>query len=177
MNTRSAIASGPGFRTLAPLTRFLGAKLGANDHRHRATPGHVQPLSSQLNGTPGHAGPHQAVLRECLLSSRSRVRVAVGEQVRKRTPAPFPPLGSQPGSQPTELRACGGPGTSHLAIARYITARQIPDLASGRRAALVPNANRGPCRVGNLFAIEQGKGGRVSMLTASYGAWKYDSGW
>jgi DNA-binding transcriptional ArsR family regulator len=58
----------------------LGAKLGANDHRQRATPGHVQPLSPQLNGTPGHAGPPQAMLRECLLSSRSRVRVAVGRR-------------------------------------------------------------------------------------------------
>jgi hypothetical protein len=102
--------------------------------------------------TCAHTGP--SIAAYVLLSSRSRVRVAVGAQLRKRTPAPFPPLGSQPESQPTELRACGGPGTSHLAIARYITARQIPDPASGRRAALVPNANRGPCRVGNLFAIE-----------------------
>jgi hypothetical protein len=58
------------------------ARRGANDHRHRATPGHVQPLSPQLNGTPGHAGPPHATLRECLLSSRSRVRVAVGAQFR-----------------------------------------------------------------------------------------------
>jgi hypothetical protein len=55
------------------------ARRGANDHRHRATPGHVQPLSPQLNGTPGHAGPPHATLRECLLSSRCP---AVGAQFR-----------------------------------------------------------------------------------------------
>src|SRR6266566_227169 len=39
---RSAAASGPlVIRTLALLTRTRGAKLGANDHRHTATPGHV----------------------------------------------------------------------------------------------------------------------------------------
>jgi hypothetical protein len=72
------IASGPSFRTLALLTRSWGAKRGANDHRHRATSGHAQPLSLRQNGTPGHGGRRQAVFRECLLSSRSRVRVAVG---------------------------------------------------------------------------------------------------
>jgi hypothetical protein len=31
-------------RTLVLLTRFLGAKLGANHPRLRAPPGHIQPL-------------------------------------------------------------------------------------------------------------------------------------
>ena len=52
-------------------------RTAANDHRHRATPGHGQPFSPQPNGTLGHTGPRQALPRECLLSSRSRVRVAV----------------------------------------------------------------------------------------------------
>jgi hypothetical protein len=65
-------------RTLASLTRLLGAKLGANDHRHRATSGHVQPLSLQLDDTSGHIQHRPSTLRKCLLSSRSRVRVAVG---------------------------------------------------------------------------------------------------
>jgi len=39
-------------------------------------------LFCSIAGTSGHIGPHEAVLRECLLSSRSRVRVAVGTQVR-----------------------------------------------------------------------------------------------
>ena len=72
----------PGIRTLALLTRSLGAKLGASYHRHRATPGHIQPLSLQLGGAPGHAQHRPGTLRKCLLSSRSRVRVAVGAQVR-----------------------------------------------------------------------------------------------
>src|ERR1035441_4609996 len=55
--------------------------------------------------TSGHARPPQATLRECLLSSRSRVRVAVGAQLSVRTYAPFLSLGSQTGSQTTELQS------------------------------------------------------------------------
>src|SRR2546423_15520976 len=54
----------------------------ANDRRHRAMSGHIQRLSLKLNGTSGHARRHRTTLRQCLLSSRSRVRVAVGAQVR-----------------------------------------------------------------------------------------------
>src|SRR5262249_10164453 len=61
--------------------RFLGAKLGANDHSYRATPGHIQPLRLQLNGSSSHTRRRQAAFRECLLSSRSRVRVAVGAEL------------------------------------------------------------------------------------------------
>jgi len=56
---RSALAASIGVpivRTLALLTRSWGVKLGANDHRHWSTPGHVQALSLRLNGASGHAG-------------------------------------------------------------------------------------------------------------------------
>jgi hypothetical protein len=43
-----------GIRTLALLMRSPGAKLRANDHRHRDTPGHFQPFSLRSNGTSGH---------------------------------------------------------------------------------------------------------------------------
>jgi hypothetical protein len=52
-----------------------------NDHSRGATSGHSQLLSVQLDGTSGHIRHHPATLRECLLSSRSRVRVAVGAQI------------------------------------------------------------------------------------------------
>src|SRR5690349_23029430 len=71
----------PVTRTLALLTRFRGAKRGANDRRHRATPGHVRPLVLARNGTLGHIRRCTETLRKCLLSSRSRVRVAVGAQM------------------------------------------------------------------------------------------------
>ncbi len=57
-------------------TRFRGAKRGANDRRHRATPGYIRPFALARNGTSGHTRHHPATLRKCLLSSRSRVRVA-----------------------------------------------------------------------------------------------------
>jgi len=53
------------------LTRFWGAKRGANSDRCWATPGHVQPLSVQVNGTSGHVWHRQATVGECLLNSRS----------------------------------------------------------------------------------------------------------
>ena len=68
-------------RALALLTRLRGAKQGANDHRHTATSGHIQPLLLQLDGTSGHTGRCHAASRDCLLSSRSRVRVALGAQI------------------------------------------------------------------------------------------------
>ena len=69
-------------RTLALLTGFRGAKRGANDYRVRATPGHMQPSVPRPNGTSGHMQHRPGTLRKCLLSSRSRVRVAVGAQVK-----------------------------------------------------------------------------------------------
>jgi hypothetical protein len=59
-------------RILALLTRFRGADRGANDHRSRATSGHIQPLQVRSSGTLGHVYPDRATLRECLLSSGSR---------------------------------------------------------------------------------------------------------
>jgi hypothetical protein len=53
---------------------------GSQRPRARDTSAPVRPLSLQLDGTPGHIRPHQAALRECLLGSRSRVRVALGAQ-------------------------------------------------------------------------------------------------
>ena len=67
-------------RTLALLTIFRGAKRGASNPRNLAASGHVQPLALRPNGTSGCTGPHSTAFRECL-SSRSRVRVAVGAQV------------------------------------------------------------------------------------------------
>ena len=46
------------------------------------TPGHSQSLRLRRNGTSGHIQHYQGTFRKCLLSSRSRVRVAVGAQVR-----------------------------------------------------------------------------------------------
>ena len=69
-------------RTLAGLTRSRGASRGANGVRHRATPGHVQPLSVQLDGTSGHLRHRLATARKCLLSSRSQVRILLGALIR-----------------------------------------------------------------------------------------------
>src|SRR5580658_3921750 len=68
--------------------RTRGAKRGANDQTTRATSSYLQPLSLRQNGTSGHTQHLAGTLRKCLLSSRSRVRVAVGAQVTSgaRTP-------------------------------------------------------------------------------------------
>jgi len=72
--------SGRRIQILASLTRIRGAKRGANHHRHQATPGHIERSGMEERGTSGRIQHHPAVLRKCLLSSRSRVRVAVGAQ-------------------------------------------------------------------------------------------------
>ncbi len=46
--------------------RSLGAKLGANEGGHQATPGHVQRLSVQVNATSGDAGRRRATVGMCL---------------------------------------------------------------------------------------------------------------
>ena len=89
----------PGIRTLALLTRSRGAKRGANDHRHRAAPGHLQPFPLRSNGTSGHTQHRPGILRKCLLSSRSRVRVAVGAQVRGLGLLPTEWLGAKLGAK------------------------------------------------------------------------------
>ena len=39
---------------ISDANEILGARGGANGGRYRATPGHIQPLSVQLNSTSGH---------------------------------------------------------------------------------------------------------------------------
>ncbi len=81
-------------RTLAMLTRLQGAKRGANDGRSWATSGHMQPMPVPRNGTSGHAPHRRATLRKCLLSSRSRVRVAVGAHIQiTRSASLLPAIG------------------------------------------------------------------------------------
>jgi hypothetical protein len=60
--------------------RARGAKRGANSDRHRATPGHTQPLSVQVESTSGATQRRLATSWKCLLSSRPRVRIALGAQ-------------------------------------------------------------------------------------------------
>jgi len=98
--TRNRLArTNTDIRTLAWLTRFRGAKWGANDQRHGATPGHVRQFSFQRNGTSGNVRRRPATRRECLLSSRSRVRVAVGAQVTVLNSAASSTLRRAAGSQ------------------------------------------------------------------------------
>ena len=56
----------------------LGAKLGANGRSLQATPGHNQLTSVQLDGSVSYTRQHTAMLRRCLLSSGSRVRILPG---------------------------------------------------------------------------------------------------
>src|SRR3984893_2828837 len=56
----------------------LGAKLGANEHSPQATSGHSQPPPVQVNGLLGDARQYAAMVRWCLLSSGSRVRILPG---------------------------------------------------------------------------------------------------
>ena len=77
----AAAALALSIRTLALRTRSRGALRGANDRRCRATPGHMQPRRVRPSGTSGCIRHRPATLRKCLLSSRSRVRVAVGAQI------------------------------------------------------------------------------------------------
>ena len=61
---------------------FSGAGWGANGGRHRATPGHMEPLSVQLDSPPGHTKHSLATARKCLLSSRPQVRILLGGAIR-----------------------------------------------------------------------------------------------
>jgi hypothetical protein len=58
-----------------PSPRGLGANLGANSHHVQAASGHDQPQSPQLNGSSSHTRRHAAIVRRCLLSSWSFVRI------------------------------------------------------------------------------------------------------
>jgi len=63
------------------MPEISGSQSGSQDHSSGATTGHSQLLSEQLDGTSGHICHRPATLREYLLSSRSRVRVAVEAQI------------------------------------------------------------------------------------------------
>jgi hypothetical protein len=146
-------------RTLAPLRRFLGAKLGANDHRRQATTGHIQPLSLQRNGTSGHIWHRTATFRKCLLSSRSRVRVAVGAQVRGLQPRRTGRLRAKLGAKVLRSRLCprAKPGavataktastwTLHGTDIRAPSPSDLAPMASGSDAQCPerPNKRSGP---------------------------------
>jgi hypothetical protein len=51
------------YRTLATLTEFLGAKLGANGRRHPATSDHTRPSLPQFNSPLG-------ITKRCLATHR-----------------------------------------------------------------------------------------------------------
>jgi hypothetical protein len=61
--------------SLALLMNLLGAKLGANAGRRRATSGHIGPGSRQVNGMLGGAWPRPATDRACMACKRSGVRI------------------------------------------------------------------------------------------------------
>ncbi len=62
--------------------RSLGAKLGASKGRHRATPGHVQRLSMQVDATSGDARRRRASVGMCFGSRRPPVRNRPSDQLR-----------------------------------------------------------------------------------------------
>ena len=55
---------------------------GANRDSIRATQSHSQPSSTQLNALPGDTRRRAAIVRRCLLSSGSRVRILPGAHCR-----------------------------------------------------------------------------------------------
>jgi hypothetical protein len=75
-----------------------GARWGASDGRYKSTSGHRQPPSVQLDSTSGHAWPHPATARECLLSSGSQVRILLRAQVTRLFSLLCSPLGASRGA-------------------------------------------------------------------------------
>jgi hypothetical protein len=69
-------------RSLALLRDSPGAKLGANDHRRMAAKSHARRFSIRLGPSSGGTGRSPATLGRCFLSSRSRVRAALGALIR-----------------------------------------------------------------------------------------------
>jgi len=67
-------------------------------------------VDEQLNGTPGHTGPRQATLRECLLSSRSRVRVASAGDFRMKVEPLVEHRGCVWAEDPRRGGLCAAPG-------------------------------------------------------------------
>jgi hypothetical protein len=61
---REVVRELSGLRTLAALTSRLGAKLGANSGRRRATSGHIGPRTPQVIGTQGAAAEYESLLNQ-----------------------------------------------------------------------------------------------------------------
>lgn len=61
-------AACPGYRLLALLTSFMGARLGASVGRHQATSGHIGPEPMQVNGPLSDARPLPATDGACTLA-------------------------------------------------------------------------------------------------------------
>ncbi len=121
-------------RILALLTRSRGAKRGANDHRHPAMPGHVQPRSWLVDAALGHAQPCPATVPACLLSSRPQVRVLLGPP-GQRINFEFVCCMREPCGEPNARRCRLGSGTSDATKEGEIQARPAP---GSRRDRAVP---------------------------------------
>jgi hypothetical protein len=96
---------------ISEANEISGSQAGANSGRHWATPGHGQPLSVQLDATPGHVQHRLPTARKCLLSSGPQVRVLFGAQFTVLFSLLCSHLGSQWGSQ--------SPGTSRGETAEF----------------------------------------------------------
>jgi hypothetical protein len=172
-------------RTLARQTRFRGASWGANSGRYQATPSHCQPLSGQLDGTSGHAWHRSASSQKCLLSSRSRVRIALGAQVDEFFRNSVRLLGAKRGAkrqQPTSranrtalpMHVSGNPQVSVTASrARAAPCHRCP--AAGGSGASCAGARRpvpgwrGVCRHGRaLPALRRARAVAVVAADAAF---------
>jgi hypothetical protein len=107
-------------RTLALLTSYLGAKMGANIYGHPPTPGRVLPQLTQAVATPGTAWPCVATGRPCMACQRSIQSPTVfspaagSVHVPERTFAswsqPQPSATDTAFTPPEPARACRPPG-------------------------------------------------------------------
>jgi hypothetical protein len=95
---------------ISDVNEMPGAKWGANAGRYRATPGYDQRLSVQVNGTSGHTQPHLATSGECLLSSRSRVRIPHGRTAKAQCVSKVTPGATRSGSTMAAAESNGSGG-------------------------------------------------------------------
>jgi hypothetical protein len=87
VDARPRAVPAPCDSNISAANHIPGAKLGANDHGHRATSGHTQPLPEQSNGTSGHTWHRLATFRKCLLSSSShRLVLFIRNNARESPP-------------------------------------------------------------------------------------------
>jgi hypothetical protein len=68
----------PGHPNISVANGIPGSQNGSQRPQIAGSTRHMQPLPIRPSGTSGHVRRCSATLRKCLLSSRSRVRVAVG---------------------------------------------------------------------------------------------------